>query len=230
VNPYVNRDELINSMLPKVKQIAYNFFRKFANAGSNLEIEDLVQIGVLGLIDAAQKFDPLKNNKFETYAEYRIKGSIIDELRKEDWLPRYMRDNVKRVQNVIKRLSTELMREPTEEEIAEQLGMTLDEVFEALKNVSESQLLSFADIEPFVQQSKNPYDPFEWTVKNDLKVALTEAIKKLDEQEQLVLSLYYYDELNLAEIGLILDITESRVSQIRSTCFKKLKILMKDFL
>ena len=107
MKPYVNKEGLINSMLPRVKQIASQIYAKFAHIGSNLEYEDLVQVGVIGLIDAANKYDPTRDNKFETYAEFRIRGAIIDELRKEDWLPRCMRDTIKKVESAMKKLATQ---------------------------------------------------------------------------------------------------------------------------
>ena len=227
---YVNKDELINSMIPRVKKIAYHFYNKFFNLGSNLEFEDIVQVGVIGLIDAANKYDPTRDNKFETYAEFRIRGAIIDELRKEDWLPRYMRDTIKKVENARMTLSVELMREPTEEEIAKELNLPLDTVFEAMRNVSDSNLLSYSDIEPFITIEDNDFNPFHVSVKNELKEILAKCIERLDEKEKLVLSLYYFEGLNLREISEVLEVTESRVSQIRSCAFKKLKNYLKEFL
>ncbi len=227
---YVNKDELINSMIPRVKKIAYHFYNKFFNLGSNLEFEDIVQVGVIGLIDAANKYDPTRDNKFETYAEFRIRGAIIDELRKEDWLPRYMRDTIKKVENARMTLSVELMREPTEEEIAKELNLPLDTVFEAMRNVSDSNLLSYSDIEPFITVEDNDFNPFHVSVKNELKEILAKCIERLDEKEKLVLSLYYFEGLNLREISEVLEVTESRVSQIRSCAFKKLKNYLKEFL
>jgi len=227
---YVNKDELINSMLPRVKKIAYHFYNKFYNLGSNLEFEDIVQVGVIGLIDAANKYDPTRDNKFETYAEFRIRGAIIDELRKEDWLPRYMRDIIKKVENVRAKLASELMREPTEAEIADELDLPIDTVFEAMRNVTDSNLLSYTDIEPFINGEESDFNPFEVSVKNELKEILAKCIEKLNEQEKIVLSLYYYEGLNLREISEVLEVSESRVSQIRSCAFKKLKNYLKEFL
>ena len=230
MKPYFNKNDLINSMLPRVKQIAYNIFNKFAYVGSNLELEDLIQVGVIGLIDAANKFDPTRDNKFETYAEFRIKGSIIDELRKEDWLPRYMRDTIKKVENARNKLATSLMREPTEEEIAKETNLSLDEVFEALKNISDSQLLSFNDIEQFVNFNKHNFNPQDATIKNELKEILAKCIMQLNDKEKLILSLYFYEGLTLKEISEVLELTESRISQIRSAAFKKLKVLIKKYI
>ncbi len=230
MKPYFNKDALINSMLPRVKQIAYNIYNKFAHVGSNLELEDIIQVGVIGLIDAANKFDPTRDNKFETYAEFRIRGAIIDELRKEDWLPRYMRDIVKKVENARNKLATTLMREPTEEEIARETNLTLDEVFDALKNIADSQLLSFSDVEQFITFNKNNFDPQSVTIQNELKEILAKCIMQLGEKEKLILSLYYYEGFTLKEISEILELTESRISQIRSGAFKKLKTMIKKYI
>ncbi len=228
-NPY-NREELIKSMLPRVREIAYNIYIKFAHFEPLMELEDLVHIGVLGLIDAINKFDPAKDVKFETYAEFRIRGAILDELRKEDILPRYKREIVKKVDEAINKLSTKYMRHPTEEEIAKELNISVDDVFEALKHKDNSCYLSYSDIEPFLGDIKTLYDPQVNAIKNDLKEKLVKALMKLSEKERLVLNLYFYEELTLKEIGEILEISESRVSQIRSQAMKKLKKYFKELI
>jgi RNA polymerase sigma factor for flagellar operon FliA len=225
---YVDKDELINSVLPRVKQIASHYYSKFSHLGSNLEFEDLVQIGVIGLIDAVNKYDPTRDNKFETYAEFRIKGAILDELRKEDWLPRYVRETVKKVENARLKLSTELMREPTEEEIAKELDLPIDTVFEAMKNISDSNMLCYHDIEPYIKLDKDEFNPLKFTVKKELKDALAIGIEELEEREKIILSLYFYEGLTLKEISEVLDLTESRISQIRSNAFKKLKQFLQN--
>ena len=226
-NPYLNdkkkKDELVKSMLPRVKDVAYSIYSKFAHVEPSLELNDLIQIGVLGLLDAVNKFDISKEVKFETYAEFRIRGAILDELRREDILPRYKRETVKRVEDAINKLSSKLMREPTEEEIAKELNMSIDEVFEALRHKDNSVYLSYSDVEPFLANVKDIFDPQLNSIKNDLKEKLAQAIEKLSDKEKLVLSLYFYEELTLKEIGEILSISESRVSQIRSSAMKKLK-------
>ncbi len=226
-NPYLNnkkkKDELVKSMLPRVKEIAYSFYNKFSFVEPSLELNDIIQIGVLGLLDAVNKFDETKEVKFKTYAEFRIKGAILDELRKEDILPRYKREVVKRVDNAINKLSSKLMREPTEEEIAKELNMSVDDVFEALRHKDNSYYLSYSDVEPFLSNVKDIFDPQLNSIKSELKEKLAIAIEKLSDKEKLVLSLYFYEEMTLKEIGEILEISESRVSQIRSEALKKLK-------
>ncbi len=226
-NPYINnkakRDELVQSMLPRVRDIAFSIYSKFSHLEPSLEFQDIVQIGVLGLLDAANKFDPSKEVKFETYAEFRIRGAILDELRREDILPRYKRETVKRVEEAINKLSSKLMREPTEEEIAKELNMDVNDVFEALRHKDNSVYLSYSDVEPFLSNIKDIFDPQLNTIKNELKEKLVLAIERLSEKEKLILSLYFYEELTLKEIGEILNISESRVSQIRNEAMKKLK-------
>ncbi len=231
-NPYLNnkfkRDELIKSMLPRVKEIALNIYSKFSHMEPSLELQDIIHIGVLGLLDAVSKFDSSRDVKFETYAEFRIKGAILDELRKEDILPRYKREIVKRVDEAINKLSSKYMREPTEEEIAKELNISPDEVFDALRYKDNSYYLSYSDIEPYLADVKNLFDPLVNTVKRELTEKLAEALMKLSEKEKLVLNLYFYEELTLKEIGEILNISESRVSQIRSEAMKKLKKFLKN--
>ena len=233
-NPYIDdksrRDNLINSMIPRVKEIAYSIYSKFSHIEPSLEFQDIVQIGVIGLLDAVTKFDTSKEVKFETYAEFRIRGAILDELRREDILPRYKREVVKRVDEAINKLSTKLMREPTEEEIAKELNMNVDEVFEALRHKDNSFYLSYSDVEPFLANIKDIFDPQLNTLKNELKEKLAKAIEKLSDKEKLILSLYFYEELTLKEIGEILNISESRVSQIRSEAMKKLKRYFNELL
>ena len=233
-NPYIEdksrREELIKSMLPRVREISYSIYSKFSHLEPSLELQDIVQIGVIGLLDAVTKFDTSKEVKFETYAEFRIRGAILDELRREDILPRYKREVVKRVDDAINKLSTKLMREPTEEEIAEELNMDVDDVFEALRHKDNSFYLSYSDVEPFLANIKDFFDPQLNTIKNELKEKLAKAIKKLSDKERLILSLYFYEELTLKEIGEILNISESRVSQIRSEAMKKLKRYFNELL
>ncbi len=233
-NPYLNnkrkREELVKSMLPRVNEIAYSFYNKFSFVEPSLELNDIIQIGVLGLLDAVNKFDETKEVKFKTYAEFRIKGAILDELRKEDILPRYKREVVKRVDNAINKLSSKLMREPTEEEIANELNMSIDEVFEALRHKDNSYYLSYSDIEPFLSNVKDIFDPQLNSIKSELKEKLAIALDKLSDKEKLVLSLYFYEEMTLKEIGEILEISESRVSQIRSEALKKLKKYFHDLI
>ena len=233
-NPYINnkakRDELVKSMLPRVRDIAFSIYSKFSHLEPSLEFEDIVQIGIIGLLDAVSKFDTSKEVKFETYAEFRIRGAILDELRREDILPRYKREVVKRVDEAINKLSTKLMREPTEEEIAKELNMNVDEVFEALRHKDNSFYLSYSDVEPFLANIKDIFDPQLNTIKNELREKLAEALKRLSDKEKLVLSLYFYEELTLKEIGEILSISESRVSQIRSEAMKKLKRYFNELL
>ncbi len=233
-NPYIynekKREELIKSMLPRVRDIALSIYSKFSYLEPSLELQDIIQIGVLGLLDAVNKFDATKEVKFETYAEFRIRGAILDELRKEDILPRYKRETVKKVEEAINKLSTKFMREPTEEEIAKELKISVDEVFEALRHKENSHYLSYSDIEPFLKDVKDIFDPQLNAIKRDLKEKLAIAISKLTDKEKIVLNLYFYEELTLKEIGEVLEISESRVSQIRSEAMKKLKKYFKELI
>ena len=233
------RDKLIINYLPLVKYISS---RMAVRLPSHIEIDDLVSSGVIGLINALGNFDPKFKTKFETYAMIRIRGSIIDELRSLDWVPRSMREKFSTVQNAYRTLEQRLSRPATESEVAEHLEMEPGELNAILNNERYMTFISLNEVinvdekghkaipiinsVPDVQQ----LSPFESAEKNEQKELLAGAIGKMPEQEKMVLILYYYEGLMLKEIGRVLEISESRVSQIHTKAISRLGAKMKKLM
>ena len=231
-----SKEEVVVEYAPLVRHIAN---RLAARLPDNLDREDLVQAGMIGLLDAIEKYDRSREVQFRTYAEFRIRGAMLDDLRATDWVPRSVRDNADRIGKAHTALAAQLGRAPEETEIATQLEMNLDEYRELLLKSRAVNLLSIEDLglqsedgdpgyifdileDPF---STNPLEAFSLF---DLKQRLVDAIEDLPEKEKLVLSLYYEEGLNLKEIGLVLGITESRVSQIRTQSIMRLRTAIRN--
>ncbi len=223
------KKELIENYIDLVKIIAgrmYNYY------GSKIEYDDLIGYGTLGLIDSINKFDLSKNIKFETYAQIRIKGSIIDSIRKLDWVPRSLRKKSKDIQNVISILENKFGRTPTNIEISEQLNVSLKELELLLSDISIFNISSLDDI--LKNNSESPIKsvgttdkPDEMYEKKEMKSLLAESINILSEKEKSVISLYYYEELTYKEIGKVIELSESRISQIHSKAIMKMKNFLK---
>lgn len=200
---------------------------------SNIELDDLISSGVIGLMDAIEKYDPTRDNKFKTYAEFRIRGSILDELRAQDWVPRSVRDKAKLLDRTIIELEAELGRSPSDEEVSTRLSITMEEFHDLVNQVRPVSVLSIDDSATFSNVDKksilnilegtkfnNPYN--QLNIKS-VKEIVAKAIEELPERQRLVLSLYYYEDLNLKEIGKILRVTESRVSQLHAQAITRLR-------
>jgi RNA polymerase sigma factor for flagellar operon FliA len=225
------RDRLILTYAPLVKFVAG---RVGASLPSHVDDQDLVSYGLLGLIGAIERFDPGREIKFETFAMARIRGAIIDELRSLDWVPRSVRTRARQIERAITALEKELMRAPTDEEIAKKLGVTSDELEESLHEISRSSVAALDELwSPSgsgdqialidtIEDEFGP-DPEISVEQNEVKEALAESISELPEREKLVVTLYYYEELTLREIGEVLGVTESRVSQLHTKAILRLK-------
>ncbi len=224
---------------PKLKEILileYASLVKFVagrlnmHIGQHVEYEDLISYGIFGLIDAIDKFDYSKGFKFETYASLRIRGAIIDNIRKLDWVPRTLRQKSKQIDQVFGQLEFELGREPTESEIAEKLNVSLEELQDLLK---KSNVVSLISLDDYLEQNYetpaynldkgNPDNPESHFEKQELKQILGDAINKLSDKEKKVVSLYYFEEFTLREISSIMGVSESRISQIHSKAVLKLQ-------
>jgi len=224
------RDVLILEYAHLVK---YSVGRLGVHLGMSVEYEDLVSYGIFGLIDAIERFDMAKGVKFETYAALRIRGSIIDNIRKMDWIPRSLRTRQKKLELVYSKLETELGREPTDDELSGQLGIPAEEVRELFR---KSQILGLISLDEYLEQNNEPMiasesksvdnNPDTVFSNREVKEILQQAIEKLSRNEQLVLSLYYFDELTQKEISASLNVSESRVSQIHSKALFKLSRLL----
>ncbi len=199
--------------------------------GSNVEYEDLCGYGVFGLIDAIDKYDLDKGVKFETYASLRIRGSILDNIRKMDWIPRSIRKKQKTIDNAVRKLETEYGRAATDEEISKELEISSDEYY---KWIDQTKALAITSLEEYVDQggesrfepiSNSKYgQPEEMAEKEALKELLIKAIDSLSEKEKNVIMLYYYEELTLKEISAIMGVSESRISQLHTKALSKMKI------
>lgn len=209
-----------------VKRIAHHMMGRLP---ANVQLDDLIQAGMIGLLEAAQKFDQSKGASFETYAGIRIKGSIVDEMRRGDWVPRSVHRNGRRIQEAMNVIEARTGRDATDVEIAEELDISLPEYHAMAQDSVSGRLFSFeedvGEDDPGISSDlHNPLTgPAEAVQKQALQVALASAIDDLPERERLVLSLYYDEELNLKEIGLVLGVSESRVSQIHSQAALRLK-------
>ena len=208
------KEKLILKYAPLIRFIAQKIA---ARLPSNIEFDDLVSSGVIGLMDAIDKYDPGRDNQFKTYAEFRIRGAILDELRAQDWVPRSVREKAKILEKTHLKLEQELGRTPSEDEITTALSMTKDEYFALLNQVKSISILSFEEAGSFnsgdrksllsvIEGGKGPNPFAELNVKT-VKEVVTHAIELLPEKQRLVLSLYYYEDLNLKEIGDILEVT-----------------------
>ena len=225
------RDRLILTYAPLVKYVAG---RLGSGLPAHVEEADLVSYGLLGLIGAIDRFDPEREIKFETYAVARIRGAIIDELRSLDWVPRSVRTRAREIERAIAELERRLHRAPTDEEIAKQVGITVEELEDSLTEISRSSIAALDELWTAtaggdqvalidtIEDTSGP-DPQGALAQTELKEALGEAIARLPEREKLVVTLYYYEELTLREIGEVLGVTESRVSQLHTKAILRLK-------
>jgi RNA polymerase sigma factor for flagellar operon FliA len=226
------RDRLILTYAPLVKYVAG---RLGSGLPAHVEEEDLVSYGLLGLIGAIERYDPNRDVKFETYAITRIRGAIIDELRALDWVPRSVRARAREIERAIAALEAKLHRPPTDEEIAEKIGITGDELEDSLTDISRSSIAALDELWTVggsggdqvalidtIEDADAPA-PDSALAATELKEALGEAITRLPEREKLVVTLYYYEELTLREIGEVLGVTESRVSQLHTKAVLRLK-------
>lgn len=232
------RDQIIHDFLPKINYIVKSI--KHENLPPIVEEEDLFQVGVLGLMDAIDKYDPSKGVKLSTYAEMRIRGQIIDHLRELDWTPRGIRSKLKNLESKIVELETKLGRQAKAEEVAEYLGMSVREYIEYSESIVNRILISIdstvGDEEgddqalwQFIAVSDDTPDRF--IEEKELKEILVDIIKnKLEERERLIITLYYYEELSMKEIGSILGLTESRISQMHTKIMLKLRSEISKYL
>lgn len=226
---YALRDELITEYLPYVKSIAH---RMAVHLPPSVEADDLVNAGVIGLMDAIERYDSTRENKFITYALFRIRGAILSELRSRDFLSRSNRSKTRELEKVYQDLNLKLGREAKDDEVAKELGICLDEFYE-IKKMSTMSFVSFEEIGSLSNEEKddlmrllvdgNGDDPLSLAGLKEMKNSIAGAIEQLSEKERMVISLYYWDELTMKEIGRVLDITESRVSQIHSNTLIHLK-------
>lgn len=221
------REKLIVQYAPLVKYVAGRLSMYF---GSNVEYEDLASYGIFGLIDAIDKFDINKGVKFETYASLRIRGSIIDSIRELDWVPRSLRQKNKDLEKIYSELENKLGHSATDKEVADKLGMEIDDFYKLINDISVTSMMS---LDEFLEQNYESNvatlvptrgdHPEDYVEFNEIKDMLGDAIDKLPEKEKLVVSLYYYDELTLKEISAIMNVSESRISQLHTKAILRMR-------
>lgn len=228
-NRNAERERIIKEFAPVIRAMAHRLAFRLP---AHLDAEDLVSVGVIGLMDALDKYDPTREAKFKTYAEFRIRGAMLDEIRSMDWVPRSVHERITLLHKTQTELLKRLGRPPTDEETAKALNMTLPELNDFVTRSQGAVLLSIEDlglqemdghkILRMLVDREHP-DPLSTVLSDNLREILAGAIRELPEKERLVLSLYYYDELTMKEIGGILKVTESRVCQIHAKAILRLK-------
>lgn len=228
------RDQQIMKYVPLVKNVVDRFAMRLPD---HIEKDDLINVGIIGLISALQRFDKGRNVKFETYAIFRIRGAILDELRSRDNLSRSARKKDAKLTNALTALQKQLGRQANAEEISGYLGLSLDAYYKMLDDAKGISILRSGDLPPDYFEKYSHYDvlkkyddndPFSLLTNNELKKKLKKAIDELPEKERLILSLYYYEELTLREIGMVLEVSESRICQIHSQAVLRLRSILKD--
>ena len=230
------RDRILLEYIPQVRYIAGRIAIRLPQ---HVDIADLESVGIIGLFDAIEKFDSSKGIKFKTYAQIRIKGAILDELRARDWMPRSLRQKSNQLEAATAEVSKKLGREARDEEIASNLGVALEGFYSLLNEVKSTSVISVEDLGLGSSSNdmclnilvdKKLETQSEKLLIKEIREKLADAINSLSEQERLVISLYYYEEMTLKEIGAVLEVTESRVCQVHTKAVIRLKNKLKDTL
>jgi RNA polymerase sigma factor for flagellar operon FliA len=224
------KEKIINDSLPFIKYTAYRLAHRLP---PQLAVNDLISVGIVGLLDALQRYTEGRV-KLNTFAEYRIKGAMLDELRSHDWVPRSLKTKIGRIRKAHRELEQDLGRMPFEEEIAQRLDITLDEYYRTVQSASNAVVFSFEDFRDTMYEESDmdvtecipdptAKNPLELLEENTSKEALAQLIDRLPEKEKIILSLYYWEELTLKEIGKVLSLTEGRVCQLHNQALIRLK-------
>ena len=214
------REEIVHIYLDLVNIVAG---RLAISLPSYIEKDELISCGFFGLLDAIERYEPSRGNKFETYASLRIRGSIIDSLRSKDWLPTSLRQKIKKYEKTVAELENSLGRSAKDEEIAEKLEISLDDLAELLSKINVSTVIPLEEYMKTEVANTAQNNPFENIELEEAKQTLAKAINILPEKEKMVVTLYYYEELTLKEISLILKLSEARVSQLHTKAVIRLK-------
>lgn len=221
----MSRDELIHRHASLVKKLAYHLLGRLP---ASVMVDDLIQAGMIGLLDAAGQYDHSQGASFETYASIRIRGAMLDELRRTDWAPKSVHRKSRDLTEAMHKVEAKVGREANDREIAAAMGISLDEYHHILQDTASCRMMSYDDLtgednggfDRFASESDDPLQTLE---KEEFRDHLIVAIGKLPEREQLIMSLYYEQELNLKEIGAVLEVSESRISQLLSQAHARLR-------
>lgn len=228
----ISRQDWVEQYAPLVKRIAHHIMAKLP---ASVEVDDIIQAGMMGLMDAVNRYEETQGAQFETYAAQRIRGAMLDELRNCDWLPRGIRKNMRTIEKAMHVLEQKLGRQPTEQEIAQQLGVSLADYQQMLQEARGHQLVYYEDYsegddEHFLDRhaGHSHPSPLESLVEEDMRERLIAAIAGLPEREKLMMGLYYEQDLNLREIGEVLGVSESRVCQLHTQAIARLRAMLRD--
>ncbi len=228
-----DKNQMLTEHAPLVKKLAHQMKAKLP---PSVEVDDLIQAGMIGLLDAVNRYEEGHGAQFETYAVQRIRGAMLDELRSNDWMPRSMRQNMRKVEDALNILQQRLGRSPTESEVAKQLKLTLVQYQEMLADGGGHQLVYYEDFhdsdssEHFLDRycTDASDDPLQALMNTDFRAAVIDAINGLPEREKILMGLYYEQELNLKEIGAIMNVSESRVCQLHSQAVSRMRAFLRE--
>lgn len=231
----MTKEEVVVKYASLVKYLAKKMAMRLP---ANIELDDLISAGVIGIMDAVDKYDSTRDNKFKTYAEFRIRGAMLDELRSQDWVPRSVREKAKQLERVYAKIEQDKGRQATDVEVCEELSITTEQYQELLNEVRSVSLLNYDDLNSLAKTDKKSVigliengrlpNPFAEVSRENIRGLVEKAINDLPEKQRLVLALYYYEDLNLKEIGKVLEVTESRVSQLHTQAILRLKAKLKN--
>ena len=230
----LNRDDQLRKYSPLVRRLAHHMIAKLP---PSVEVDDLIQVGMIGLTEAIARFEPSQGVQFETFASQRIRGAMLDELREGDWMSRGSRKSQKDIEQAVHRLQQKLHRPPRESEIAAEMGLTLTDYQALLAKVRGTQLVYLEDMsgddgdEDYLDRhvADDSANPMAMLQDHRMREALVAAIKNLPEREQFVMSMYYEHDMNLKEIAAVLKVTESRVCQLHSQSIARLRVKLRDW-
>jgi RNA polymerase sigma factor for flagellar operon FliA len=227
-----NKDHLLTEHMPLVKRLAHHMKAKLP---PSVEVDDLVQAGMMGLLDAINRYEDNHGAQFETYAVLRIRGAMLDELRNSDWMPRSTRQNMRKVEAAMSAMQQRLGRPPTESEVAKSLKLSLEDYQDMLGEGGGHQLVYYEDFhdedgsDGFLDRyAHDDSDPLRSLLETDFRQAVIDAIDALPPREKLLMGLYYEEELNLKEIGAVMGVSESRVSQLHTQAVARLRAALKE--
>jgi RNA polymerase sigma factor for flagellar operon FliA len=226
-----DKDDLVTRHAPLVKRIAYHLMSRLP---PSVQADDLIQAGMIGLLEASRNYDPSQGASFETYAGIRIRGAMLDEIRRTDWTPRSVHRKARQVAEAVREIENKKGRDARDAEVAEQLGIGLDEYHRILQDATGCRIFSFEDPGGMGEDQdlgglEQPNEPLDHLQHEDFQKALAKAIAGLPERERLVMALYYDEELNLREIGEVLGVSESRVCQIHGQALIRLRARMTEW-